>query len=236
VFGVRQVTTYILRLIWIASQVLALCAGEGSRCRWWCWYLGASLLLSVTYWPELLGSAWYEAFWPLLLAVTLLRTIAALEALHHQTEDFPLWSRMMAGVFLMAIAVVLSVWELRAGTSAQTAVQLRRYLQLWTGAAMVLTWGMLWSVGLLRWRQQDQHSAIVGALCLLHMGVTIAGLHYPNPTMGTMAEKIAYEHFWVLVDRWATAADALIYLTAAQVISGRVGSSQHTPGCTPAAF
>lgn len=203
-------TTYLLRLVWIASQVLALCAGEGSRYRWWCWYLMASLLLSVTYWPELLGAAWYEAFWVPLLAVVVLRTVAALEALHHQTQDFPLWSRMMAGVFLMAVAVVLSVWELRAGTSAETAVQLRRYLQLWTGTAMIITTGALWNVEWLRWRVQDQHSAIVGGLCLLHMGVTVVSLHAAGMPAGTMHERIGV--VWGNLDGWATAGDSLLYV------------------------
>ncbi len=202
--------TYILRLIWIASQLLALCAGEGSRCRWWCWYLGASLLLSVTYWPELLGAAWYEAFWVPLLGITLLRTIAMLEALHYQTEDFPLWSRLMAGVFLLAVGVVAAVWELRAGTHAETAVQLRRYLQLWTGSTAMLTWGMLASVGWLRWRWQDRHSALVGALCLTHLGVTIVSLHAAGQAGSTMHERIGVH--WGSADLWATALDSLIYL------------------------
>ncbi len=217
-------TTYTLRLIWIASQLLALCAGEGSRCRWWCWYLGASLLLSVTYWPELLGVAWYEAFWPLLLIVVTLRTVAALEALHYQTEDFPLWSRMMAGVFLLAVGIVGAIWELRAGTNAEMAVQLRRYLQVWTGLVCVLTWGMLASVGWLRWRLQDQHSALVGALCLTHLGVTIVSLHAAGQPGSTMHERIGIR--WGDADQWATAADSLVYLVWALTIPGKVAASR----------
>jgi hypothetical protein len=129
----------------------------------------------------------------------------------------------MAGVFLIAVGIVAAIWELRAGTHAETAVQLRRYLQLWTGSTMAITWGMLASVGWLRWRPQDQHSAFVGAMCLTHLGVTVVSLHAAGMAGSTMHERIGVH--WGSVDGWATGLDSLIYMTWALTIPDRRGAS-----------
>lgn len=156
---------YFIRFVWIAAHVLVLIRGleTHSPYRAWCAYIGLSTMLSAAYWPELLPG-WDQAFASWMVAALLLRTLACLEALHHQTRDFPQWPRMMAGAFLTGFFVVALLAGVRDSRWAGLLVEYRRYLQIWTMVVMFAVQAMLYDRHW--WSRYDRHALILfGVAC-----------------------------------------------------------------------
>lgn len=209
---------YLVRLLWIAAQVLCLIEIDVSRSRyrWWTAYILVSALVTPFFAPELIpGLANILA--PLTVACLLLRTCACLEALHLQTSDFPWWSRMMAGSFLFAAFVVCVIALVRDGRWAGLLVEYRRYLQIWTFLVLALVEMLLLSVGWFRRRPQDFHAAILLALAGNHARVSISAMIW-HPT----------GQQWREADWIATLLNALILF--AWVFATRIVRSTRAPG------
>lgn len=191
--------------------------------RWYrafCAYIGLSLMVSVAYWPELLPG-YDDVFAPFLVGVLLLRTVACLEALHVQTREFPRWSRMMAGAFLMGFAVVLMLHGVRDDKWAGLAVELRRYLQIWLAVAMCAVQLMLYDRG---WPKQAEiipnvintkreitpvsdklaqsfHAHLLTMLAVNHGAVSVWAMRSHPEGAG-----------WLNLNAASTAVDAAVYL------------------------
>lgn len=180
----------MIRLIWIAAAIFALFSADAHRTRrltfhafpristhqGWLAFLLGSIAVGLLYWPEVWPGGietWLDDFWGLLLIVLILRGIAMLEALHHQTSQFPFWSRMMLGVFLVvsALVLILAVWrQPETATSLDSFrdqfLRFRRYIQLWIGLVAALTTVFYWGVRQRYVVSADRHALIVGLLSL----------------------------------------------------------------------
>jgi hypothetical protein len=208
-------TTSAVRIAWILAHVLCLVVVTEHRWRyhrWWRAYLTVSAPVAVIYSVHLNPDGQPTAFWKfygtheaylpmLMVAVLLLRTLAALEALHYQTCDFPWWSRMMAGAFLFAGFVVICLDLVRDDRWVGLQVEYRRYLQIWTFLVMAITEMLMISVSWWRDRRQDWHVAALLAMTANHARVSIFAMT-AHPT-----GIVWHEANWI-----ATAVDTAVLL------------------------
>jgi hypothetical protein len=125
-----------------------------------------------------------------------------MEALHHQTCDFPWWSRMMGGSYLIAFMVIICLALVRDNRWAGLLVEYRRYLQIWTFMVLAITEMLLFSVGWWRSRYQDWHVLLILLLATNHARVSLMGMTV-HPIGLSWRESN-----WI-----ATAVDAVILLT-----------------------
>ncbi len=231
-----------VRLLWIAAHLFAIVSLESQAYRWrsypfWSAYLRVSCVLACIYWPEYfpklltalswLGcyGSWEDLYLPVLIAVLLLRTLAALEALHYQTDDFRWWGRLMLGAYGLGFAIVFAIHLVRDSHWAGSTVELRRYLQIWTGMVMLVVEWLFLSVGW--WRKsrcQDWHALAVFALVLSHAFTSILSL-----TSHPIGQA------WRKLDWIATLADAAVLVcwslaqAQSQSIPSRAPRSTGTP-------
>lgn len=192
---------YAIRIVWIASHLCVLFKGGivHAGYRWWAFYIGLSCFLVAAYWPELLPG-WEAEFAPFLVGVLLLRTLACLEALHVQTREFPRWPRMMAGAFLFGFVAVLVIHGVRDDRWRGNFVELRRYLQIWTAAALCSAQYMMidraWCNPAADW-----HARLLTVLAVNHGAVSVWCIrsHPSGPA-------------WLNINAFSIAVDAAVYL------------------------
>ncbi len=198
---------YLIRFVWIASQVLVLIAGQSLKSRYslFAAYMMLSTMLSVAYWPELLPG-WDVAMAPYIVAVLCLRTLACLEALHVQTRGFPQWPRMMAGAFLLGFLVVLLLAGVRDNRWAGLVVEYRRYLQIWMMVVMFAVQVMLYDRHW--WARFDRHAIILFGLACNH-GLNSWWCMHAHPTGND----------WLNLDALFTAVDAVLYLAWSYLVA-----------------
>ncbi len=169
--------------------------------RWWTRYLGASLLIAPFYWPEIPG--WTETFWPALLAVAVLRLVALLEALHHQTKHLRSWYGLMGGAFLFATLYCRLLWNQTVFSSELASwLKLAQATKMWPTWVALLVTGYMWVTRSGIRREADRHAALVCTLCIVHGVVAFVA------TLGQFTKES-----WVTWDMAATLADAGIYLS-----------------------
>lgn len=196
---------YIVRAIWLASHLCVLIRADVTHTQYraWCAYIGLSLMMAAVWWPEMWPGL-TEVLAPWLVAVLLLRTLACLEALHVQTREFPRWSRMMAGAFLLAFAVVLMLHGVRDDRWAGLMVELRRYLQIWLAVTMCAVQLMLvdrdWTYKI-RPASAGWHARLLTILAVNHGAVSVWA-------MRSHPEGAA----WLNLNTASTAVDAAVYL------------------------
>ncbi len=166
-----------MKLALASSQLLCLISilvSTPSRYRLTLLYLAGVIPATLLFRAE---STWLHS-WYLLLAgpVAILRFLACLEIAHRQTEGFRYWSRLTGSVFLLAGLFASLAWVQSAGGDAlQSAVEVRRLLQLWCGSFFLvlelfwLTQGGGW------YRRVDRIALVFGALCLNHATVSFLG-------------------------------------------------------------
>jgi len=221
---IKMELTMYLRLAWLACVWLALLATiTRGRDLWWHLYLVSTALVGLVYVPEIPG--WADVFWPLLLASVVLRGAACMEAIHHQTKDFPWWSRLTAAAMLAAFFYTAILWKYEGGTIRQVIVKWKMFASIWTACYWLAVWLFLWSVAWLpalkdiltmargdkpipeiptrAARYEDCHSAIVGLLCLRQAIVSVMYLGGP----------LGVER-WVTIDQTATVVDSLLLLAS----------------------
>lgn len=210
-----QMILYLIRFVWIAAQVLVLIAGQDLKARYRAFaaYMLLSTMLSAAYWPELLPG-WEQAFAPFLISVLLLRTLACLEALHHQTKYFPQWPRMMAGAFLLGFLVVILLAGVRDNQWAGLLVEYRRYLQIWLMVVMSVVeltmWDRGWGFTLRLWRR-DAHVFVLYIMAVNH-GLISWWCMAKHPSDGA----------WLNLNTVSTAVDAVLYMAwSCSVIASR---------------
>ena len=163
-------------------------------------YLAAVIPATLAFRAE---SAWLHS-WYILLAgpVAGLRFACALEVCHRQTEGFRYWARLMGSVFLLAGLLAGLGWVHvgRPGLLA-SAVELRRLLQLYTGAVFLVL-ELFWvSQGGGLWRRADQIALGFALLAWNHAAVSCAsGVLRLSPGA------------WESVSSWSWGIDAAVYL------------------------
>lgn len=200
---------YAIRAVWIAAHVLVLIRGQElqSRYRFFAAYMLLSTMLSAAYWPELLPG-WDIEFADWMVAALLLRTLACLEALHHQTREFPRWSRLMGSAFLMGAGVLLLLAGVRDNQWAGLLVEYRRYLQIWTMVVMLVVQLSLLERGWWRRRGRDWHAIILFGIAANH-GLISWWCMAKHPVAGS----------WMDLNSVSIAADAALYLAWALALS-----------------
>ncbi len=193
---------YVIRAVWIVSHIFVLgrMFTSGPRYPWFAAYMCLSCMLAVAYWPELLPG-WKEAFAGWIVGVLLLRTVACLEAVHVQTREFPRWSRMMLGAFGVGFTVVLMLAAVRDSQWAGNAVELRRYLQVWTWMVMLSVQVTLVDREWWHFRVRDWHALAMFFVAANHGAVSIWAMR-SHPAGAA----------WLNLNSWSTAADAAVYL------------------------
>ncbi len=195
----QAVILYVIRLLWITSQIAVLIGLAESRARYRCFaaYMLLSMPFSLLYWPELLPG-WDAVMAPYLVAILLLRTLACLEALHLQTGGFPQWPRMMAGAFLAGFFVLLLLAGVRDNRWAGLLVEYRRYLQIWVMIVMFAVQVMLYDRGW--WARFDRHALVMFGLAVNH-GLVSWWAMSQHPAAAT----------WLNLNVVSTALDAALY-------------------------
>jgi hypothetical protein len=179
----QHMLIYAVRLAWIAAHVIVLmqCAEidfdvrSRGRYNWWRYYVCVSTVLACVTWPELI-THWFDDAWPLMMVALALRAMATVEALHHQTQDHPFWTRMIGGTFLAALFPFFFFFVLPAGRSLMQFVGARRYINVYLGLVVLISSLKLWETGWWRWRVQDKHAVIVGVIAANYAVVSAACL------------------------------------------------------------
>ncbi len=200
--------SWYCRLVWIASLTLALVANAeaGTPYRWWARSLGATVLFSPLFWPEVRG--WTDSFWPAILGLTVLRTVAAVEAFHFHTRKFIWWSALAGAVFTMAFAftgLVATARNLSAPTAANlrdAAVNLSAYGNMWCAFALLMNGAIFLKIGGWRRRTDDFHALVVTTLCVIHGAKAFAYVVGPP--------ELAAWRFW---DPFLGLSDSVVYFT-----------------------
>ncbi len=163
-------------------------------------YLAAVVPATLAFQAE---SSWLHS-WYIVLAgpVAVLRFSSALEVCHRQTEGFRYWARLMGSVFLLAGLLAGLGW-VRAGNTGALAsvVDLRRLLQIYTGAVFLVL-ELFWvSQGGGLWRRADQIALGFALLAWNHAAVSCAsGVLSLSPGA------------WESISRWSWGIDAGVYL------------------------
>lgn len=121
------------------------------------------------------SDAWLHAWYPVLVGpVALLRFAAGLEIAHRQTEGFRHWSRLMGSVFLLAGMFAALLWVRSAFPDfLREVVELRRLLQIFSGAVFLVLESFWISQGGGFYRRADRIAAAWSLMALTHGGVSI---------------------------------------------------------------